>query len=424
MVSRLLGYRVWAECGWEKAQVRIKAALGLWGAAPFPGGSEKVKIRISLGIGAPPQTAALLAQAGLRVAQAGADADAELSVSFALAPGAADQREQRTVVQCRGPDGRPRGASIVAGDGTQAASFVLSRVSGAETPMLTADGRTYSAISRAIQAAMRHRSLLIEGETGTGKKLLVRLFHAMSGRGVLVLVNGSVADVSRIASSSAEGQDVGTLFLDNVDELSAAEQAAMLGIMRAAAGSRATSKDSMIRYAAATRRPLEQMVRRGGFNPELYRELAGIAVYLPPLRERHADVPVLANYFLSCSGPEFMFSADALEVLTRYPFPGNVRELENLVRRLSIVPLAAGARTIDAADVRNQIMVAARQKAQDPATGWRACVEGAEREIALRTIAACAGDYRAAARRLGMTLAMLRECVAAAEPGRGEPPRY
>ncbi len=246
----------------------------------------------------------------------------------------------------------------------------------------------------------------------------------MSGRGLLLLVNGSVANVSRVAGSSAEAQGVGTLFLDNVDELSTSEQAAILGIIRAAAEARSKPNDSRIRYAAATRRPLGQMVRRGGFNSELYRELAGMAVYLPPLRERRADVALLANYFLSRSGPEFRFSADALEVLAHYPFPGNVRELENLVRRLSIVPLAAAARTIDSADVRNQIIVAAQQKAQDPTASWRACLEGAEREIALRTIAACAGDYRAAARRLGMTLAMLRECVAGVDDSRGGEPRF
>ncbi len=137
-----------------------------------------MKIGISLSIGAPPQTAALLAQAGFQVVgpQPGGDADAEFSVSFAPALADADQREQRMLVQCHGRDGGPRGGSILARGATESASFVVSRISGLAAPMLTADSRTYDAISRAMRAATRHLSLLIEGETGTGKKLLVRLF--------------------------------------------------------------------------------------------------------------------------------------------------------------------------------------------------------------------------------------------------------
>lgn len=380
-------------------------------------------IRISLGIGAPPQTAALLAQAGFDVVEDSAG-EAEFTVSFA--PAAADERGNRTAVQCLGPEGRARGASLLARGGIEAASCVASQVSEVGAPMLTADARTYSAIAQAIHAARQRLSLLVEGETGTGKKLLVGLYHAMSGRGLLLLINGSVASVSRVANAPTGVRGPGTLFLDNVDELSKAEQAAVLGVIRAAGESRSLATgadDSTIRYAAATRRPLEQMVRRGRFDRELYRELAATAVYLPPLRERRADLAMLANYFLSLSGPHLGFTPDALEVLSHYPFPGNVRELENLVRRLSIVPLAALAGSIDGADVRNQIMVAARQKAEGMAS-WRSCLDAAEREIALRTVAAYAGDYRAAARRLGMTLSMLRERVGASGHARGgEPPR-
>ncbi len=126
---------------------------------------------------------------------------------------------------------------------------------------------------------------------------------------------------------------------------------------------------------------------------------------------RGGDIPLLARDFLA---PSLSFTPAALRALSEYPFPGNVRELKNLVKRLAIVPLEASGGPIDASDVREQIIVATRQKAERPRPSWRAAVEAANREIALRTVTALGGDIKATAQKLGLSAAALRRSIRSA----------
>lgn len=387
-------------------------------------------IRISLSGDAPPETAVLLADGGIEIVAPHDSAAAGLAIDFQPTSGPPNSRGEWMTVRSWAPQANLPSANFAAANAIEAASFILWQASGAAAPMLTGDRRTYVAIARAMTAAPLRVPILVEGEIGTGKQLLVRLVHGLRGEGgALVSVNCSVSDSVFRFAPYEDGSEIGTLFLDNIDELSESAQSIALDSIRARAAAQASDpaagRSSGVRYAATTRRPLSRMVRQGVFSRELFRELARVAVFIPPLRERRGDIALLANHFLGLCAPGLTFTPRALEALSQYPFPGNVRELENLVRRLAIVPLLGGGGVIDEGDARNQIIVAARQKAEQGKANWRACLEAADREITLRTIAACAGDCHAAARRLGITLRKLRrrvEKTGATHPA-GVPPR-
>jgi len=202
-------------------------------------------------------------------------------------------------------------------------------------------------------------TVLLRGETGTGKELITRLIHLMSPRsqGPLVEVNCAAIPENLFeselfghekgsftgATSSREGRFEaargGTLFLDEVGELPLSLQAKLLRALQEKRVSRVGSSreiDVDVRVVAATNRNLRDLVANGNFREDLYYRLNVFEVELPPLRQRKEDIPLLANFFLkNCGSGEIQFDTDALGFLVKYPFPGNVRELQHLVQRLS-----------------------------------------------------------------------------------------
>jgi transcriptional regulator with PAS, ATPase and Fis domain len=204
--------------------------------------------------------------------------------------------------------------------------------------------------------------VLLEGETGTGKEILARALHARSARrqGPLVTQNcGAVAEQLleselfghvRGAFTGAERDRAGlfleagsgTVFLDEIGEASPTVQARLLRVLQhrevKPVGSDRAQRVSA-RIVAATNRSLAEEVRSRRFRADLYYRLAVFPIVVPPLRQRSADVPRLARYFLDrfacCERRDGLaFSADALGLLTAYHWPGNVRELEHEVHRL------------------------------------------------------------------------------------------
>jgi transcriptional regulator with PAS, ATPase and Fis domain len=143
------------------------------------------------------------------------------------------------------------------------------------------------------------------------------------------------------------------------------------------------------------------MVECGEFRRELFWRLNVFSVVLPSLRQRRGDVPMLARYFLRRANPRRIFTPAALKLLGEYPFPGNVLELENLVTRLAIAPLAIGSHLVDAADIRRHLIAVNGE--ETPVRGWKYSREEARREMVLRTIAAAGGNRIEATRRLGIT---------------------
>ena len=207
--------------------------------------------------------------------------------------------------------------------------------------------------------------VLIYGESGTGKELVARSLHAASlrNKGAFVEVNcaaipeelieselfghvkGSFTGASEDKTGKFAKADGGTLFLDEVGDMSLRTQSKVLRVLEEQRFERVGSNQTThvdVRVIAATNKNLEQEISRGAFRQDLFYRLNVIPFFVPPLRDRKEDIPVLARYFLGEFSAEYgkkprELTDAAMEILLRYPWPGNVRELRNLVERLVIV---------------------------------------------------------------------------------------
>lgn len=210
------------------------------------------------------------------------------------------------------------------------------------------------------RAALARANVLIVGETGVGKELAARTVHELSPRssGPYVTVNcaaipaelfesevfghekGAFSGAVRLRKGLFEMAHGGTLFLDEVGDLSPPNQARMLRAVELGTFRRLGAEVEVVvdvRVVSATNRPLPDPTA-SYFRPDLYHRLAGIEVALPPLRERVADIPELAQYFLGEYGPHAparprSFSSEAIDALKAHPWPGNIRELKNTIER-------------------------------------------------------------------------------------------
>ncbi len=220
------------------------------------------------------------------------------------------------------------------------------------------------------QVAATNATVLILGETGTGKELIARAIHGRSARRerTLVKVNcaalpaalieselfghekGAFTGALRARAGRFELADGGTLFLDEIGDLSPEIQVKLLrvlqeGEMERLGSSRARRVD--VRVIAATHRDLEQMVADGSFRADLYYRLRVVPLALPALRQRSEDIPLLVRHFVGKGQARLgkvieSIPAEAMERLTAYHWPGNVRELENVIERAVILSPGAG----------------------------------------------------------------------------------
>ena len=296
----------------------------------------------------------------------------------------------------------------------------------------SANPRMQEAINVAARAAASRATILIRGESGTGKELLARAVHYASPRARKPLVAVNVAALSeslieselfgheRGAFTGADRErrgrfelaDGGTLFLDEVGDLPLATQVKLLRVLQEQAiervgGSRTIQVD--VRIIAATHRDLEAMVRAGEFREDLYYRLNVVAVTIPPLRERREDVPLLVDRFLRRFAAESRskatgISREALDYLLKYPYEGNVRELENLIHRA--VVLARGA-VITTADLPLHVPGLKAESSVDDGT-FVERVERFERQLIDAAMERAGGVQTQAARLLGMSERHLR----------------
>jgi Nif-specific regulatory protein len=216
--------------------------------------------------------------------------------------------------------------------------------------------------------ARSHSTVMLRGESGTGKELFARALHELSPRKdrAFVTLNcaalpesvleselfghekGAFTGASAMRKGRFELADAGTLFLDEIGEISATFQAKLLRVLQLGEFERVGGTNTLkvdVRLVAATNRNLEDAVSSGEFRADLYYRLNVVPIVLPPLRERTTDIPLLAREFLDRfnteNGTSLALTQPALAVLGNCAFPGNVRELENCVRRTAT--LAGGA---------------------------------------------------------------------------------
>ncbi|HSK05054.1 MAG TPA: sigma-54 dependent transcriptional regulator, partial [Kofleriaceae bacterium] len=228
--------------------------------------------------------------------------------------------------------------------------------------------RLFSLLAR---AAPTEATILLQGETGTGKEAIAEAVHRMSrrNRGPFVVVDcgsipheliaselfghakGSFTGAGADKQGLIEAASRGTLFLDEIGELALDLQPQLLRVLDRRQVRRVGETHSVdvdIRVVAATHRDLRAMVRAGQFREDLYYRLAVVATHVPPLRERKADIPALASWFADKMGRGgWVQSPGLLEQLVAHDWPGNVRELRNVVERALSLGAAALADLTD-----------------------------------------------------------------------------
>jgi two-component system response regulator AtoC len=215
------------------------------------------------------------------------------------------------------------------------------------------------------QVADTTATVLVRGESGTGKEVVARMIYSESSRGdkPFVKVNcaaiphelleselfgyeaGAFTGANRQKLGKFEQANGGTIFLDEISEMHPALQAKLLHVLQDHEFSRLGGKRDIqvdVRVLAATNKPLERAVEEGVFREDLFYRLNVVTIHIPPLRERREEIPVFLKYFLEKYSEHYgkkpsMFSEYAVARMMEYPWPGNIRELENLVKRYVIV---------------------------------------------------------------------------------------
>ncbi len=280
-------------------------------------------------------------------------------------------------------------------------------------------------LSMARRVAKAPWTVLIRGETGTGKELIARLIHLLSPRknSPFIEVNcaaipetlfeselfghekGAFTGATSMRKGRFELAHRGTLFLDEVGELPINLQPKLLRAIQEKKISRVGSERDIeidVRLIAATNRDLKQMVENGQFREDLYYRLNVLEIEIPPLRQRKEDIPALVEFFLEKYklGP-IRFSPEAMDVIIKYPFPGNVRELEHIIQRT--VTLARGP-VIKPSDLPPEL----RRHQAETQGSLNERLEALEKEMILSALEKANWVQTKAAEQLGISERVLR----------------
>jgi DNA-binding NtrC family response regulator len=274
-----------------------------------------------------------------------------------------------------------------------------------------------------VKAAGAKVPVLIQGETGSGKEVAARLVHDLSGRaqGPFLAINcgamtrelleselfgherGAFTGAAGAKAGLVTAADGGTLFLDELAEMPAPMQISLLrfldrGEYRPVGSTRSFHAD--VRIVGATNRDLETLVSQGRIREDLFYRINAVTLRVPPLRERKEDVPPIAEYFLqslrSASSLAPTLSEEAKAALCTYAWPGNIRELRNVIERLIL--MGTGTRAISGEDVRAVLPMSTRETEIEPHS--ERSLESVERWHIERVLAAHNGNKSQAAKTL------------------------
>src|SRR3990170_1479274 len=292
-------------------------------------------------------------------------------------------------------------------------------------------GQMLEVVSLVRRVAPSEASVLIRGESGTGKELIAKAIHFASPRaaGPLIRINcaalpetlleselfghekGAFTGALATRKGRFELADGGTLFLDEIGDLPLHLQVKLLRVLQEREFERVGSSRPVavnVRLLAATHRDLEALVRAGRFRDDLYYRINVVSISLPPLRERREDIPLLLDHFVEKfsrrNGKRIGgLTRDAREALLRYDYPGNVRELENLVERAVIL---TRDEVIGLEDL--PLGVKEREGETSGETSLTVLVEGLERRMIREALARADGVQTRAAEILGISERVLR----------------
>ena len=308
------------------------------------------------------------------------------------------------------------------------------------------------------RVAASNASVLLLGETGTGKELIAKAIHALSprGSGPFVRVNCGALSESLLESElfghvrgaftgavanrtgRFEAAHTGTIFLDEINSTTLHLQVKLLRVLQEREFERVGDTETIrvdTRVIAASNRDLLDEVAKEGFREDLYYRLNVVPIVLPPLRSRREDIPMLVSHFLEVYNEQndryvVHIQAEALETLVRYHWPGNVRELQNVVERcvvmapgdeisLDLLPVAIrGGRSVSTMPgrggdldslARELVEQGLATSAADDDTLFDRVVSRVERELIAQMLAACGGVQLKAAARLGINRNTLRK---------------
>ena len=304
------------------------------------------------------------------------------------------------------------------------------------TGIVTQSAIMETVLNTAGRVASSRASVLIRGESGTGKELIAKAIHFHSPRKnqPFVAVNcaalnenlleselfghekGAFTGADRQHRGRFEAADGGTLFLDEVGDIPLGMQVKLLRVLQEQTFERVGGTTPIpvdVRVIAATNRNPEQLIREGSFREDLFYRLNVISIDIPPLRERRDDIPPLLHHFVESFSKEnkrktLSFSSEAWEMLLRYGYPGNVRELENIVQRAVILSRGDVLTTDDLPPVMKAL-----PQEPTPAEGRAIAdlpgqVERLEKELVLEALRIQDGNQSRAAAQLGISERNLR----------------
>jgi two-component system NtrC family response regulator len=292
-------------------------------------------------------------------------------------------------------------------------------------------GQMLEVISLIRRVALSEATVLIRGESGTGKELIAKAIHYASPRAAKTLIRvncaalpenllepelfghekGAFTGAIATRKGRFELADGGTLFLDEIGDLPPHLQAKLLRVLQEKEFERVGSSHPLkanVRVLSATHRDLEALLKSGQFREDLYYRLNVVTISLPPLRERRQDLPALMDHFLRLfaqkNGKTIRgFTREARDALLRYDYPGNVRELENLLERAVVLTRDD---VIDRGDLPLSLEESETGDEREP--HLTAAVEGLERRMIKDALARASGIQTRAAELLGITERALR----------------
>jgi transcriptional regulator with PAS, ATPase and Fis domain len=306
----------------------------------------------------------------------------------------------------------------------QPKSPASARASGAPPPLVAEDAAMQSAYRLLEQIAPSQLNILIYGETGVGKELAAHTVHQRSprARGPFVRINCAALPESLVESELfgyekgaftganapklglLESADGGTVFLDEVAELPLGAQAKLLRAIESREIVRIGSLSARpvdARFVAATHADLEARIAAGTFREDLFFRLNGASVTIPPLRERRSEIAPLANSFLShASDGAASFTPEAMAVLLGHGWPGNIRELKNVVERSLAV---SGGAPIGPEHLPPELALNAHIEKTPRSQPLRAELDAVERRRILDALERCGGHQGRAAEALGIS---------------------